>query len=200
MSYDAPPPPPPPYGQDPYGQGPGQPGQPGQPYPPQYAAPAYAISPYSHWGKRVGAYLVDAIVGAIVAIPLYVGYGIVISQADVYTDPDGVSRRHGDVSTPGLVLIALGALLSLVFTVWNYAYRQGRTGYTVGKSALGIRLISERTGQPLGIGLTIVRFFAHFVDTLICYLGWLWPLWDAKRQTIGDKIMGSVVVDQPPQK
>jgi hypothetical protein len=24
---------------------------------------------------------------------------------------------------------------------------------------------------------------------LICYIGWLFPLWDAKRQTIGDKIM-----------
>ena len=44
-----------------------------------------------------------------------------------------------------------------------------------------------------------MRQLAHIVDSLICYIGWLFPLWDAKRQTIGDKIMGTVVVKDPAQ-
>jgi hypothetical protein len=37
---------------------------------------------------------------------------------------------------------------------------------------------------------------AHILDSLPCYLGYLWPLWDAKRQTFADKVMGTVVIEQ----
>jgi uncharacterized RDD family membrane protein YckC len=37
------------------------------------------------------------------------------------------------------------------------------------------------------------------VDGIICYIGWLFPLWDAKKQTLADKIMGTVVVTAPKQ-
>jgi uncharacterized RDD family membrane protein YckC len=32
------------------------------------------------------------------------------------------------------------------------------------------------------------------VDAFICYIGFLWPLWDTKRQTLADKIMQTVVI------
>ena len=32
-------------------------------------------------------------------------------------------------------------------------------------------------------------------DSIICYIGWLFPLWDSKRQTLADKIMKTVVID-----
>ncbi len=41
---------------------------------------------------------------------------------------------------------------------------------------------------------------AHFLDSLACYVGWLWPLWDPKRQTFADKIMSTVVVEQRKPK
>jgi uncharacterized RDD family membrane protein YckC len=81
--------------------------------------------------------------------------------------------------------------------VWNYCIKQGRTGYTVGKGVLGIKLIKQDTGQPMGAGLSFVRQIAHVVDAIPCYLGYLWPLWDAKRQTFADKIMNTVVIEQP---
>lgn len=42
--------------------------------------------------------------------------------------------------------------------------------------------------------MSIVRQLAHVLDTLICYLGYLFPLWDAKRQTFADKLMSTVCV------
>jgi uncharacterized RDD family membrane protein YckC len=48
----------------------------------------------------------------------------------------------------------------------------------------------------MGVGLCFVRQLAHYIDSLACYLGWLWPLWDPQRQTLADKIMGTVVVVQ----
>ncbi|MDQ1647203.1 MAG: hypothetical protein QOJ50_3387, partial [Cryptosporangiaceae bacterium] len=48
--------------------------------------------------------------------------------------------------------------------------------------------------EPIGIGRTIRRDFAHIVDCFPWGIGVLWPLWDAKRQTFADKIMNTVVV------
>ena len=64
----------------------------------------------------------------------------------------------------------------------------------VGKSVLKIKVVSENSGQPIGFGLSIVRQLAHIVDAIICYIGFLFPLWDAKRQTLADKIMTTVVL------
>jgi hypothetical protein len=33
---------------------------------------------------------------------------------------------------------------------------------------------------------------AHLLDSIVCNLGYLFPLWDAKRQTIADKVMSTV--------
>jgi len=48
------------------------------------------------------------------------------------------------------------------------------------------------TGRPIG-GMAFVRDLTHILDSLACYLGWLWPLWDAKRQTFADKLIKTVV-------
>ena len=63
-------------------------------------------------------------------------------------------------------------------------------------------LIDEQTGRPPGGGMTFVRYIAKIVDSIICYVGWLFPLWDSKRQTVSDKIMHTVVVPggDPSQK
>jgi uncharacterized RDD family membrane protein YckC len=88
----------------------------------------------------------------------------------------------------------LATLVSLAYWIWNRGYRQGTTGSSLGKSVMKIKVVSEKTGQPIGFGLSLVRDLAHFVDAIICYIGFLFPLWDAKRQTLADKIMTTVVL------
>ncbi|QNN54314.1 RDD family protein [Nocardioides mesophilus] len=92
------------------------------------------------------------------------------------------------------MLLGYAVILGLV--IWNLFIRQGRTGWSIGKQVLGIRLISEQTGQPIGAGMAFVRTLAHFLDSLACYLGWLWPLWDPKCQTFADKLLRTVVIQQ----
>ena len=100
---------------------------------------------------------------------------------------------------------ALGLLVSLVLYIVAIAYfiiqlvKQGNTGQTIGKKVVGLKLVNESTGQPIGPGMSIVRQLAHIVDNIICYIGWLFPLWDAKKQTLADKIMGTVVYVVPKQ-
>jgi uncharacterized RDD family membrane protein YckC len=181
-----------PYGQQSFGQQPGggQPfGQPGQAPPPPYGQPAYgqqapfgqqgnpfgAPRNYANWGQRAGALLIDQ-------APFIVLYLLAV----VLT----VSGARG----LGTILYLLGALAGLGWSVYNRWIQQGNTGQSLGKRVLGIKLVSEQTGQPVGVGTAFLRDLAHIVDGLPCYLGYLWPLWDDKSQTFADKIVSSVVV------
>lgn len=155
------------YGQPAYGQQPY-----GQPYGYGYGQPQ---PPYASWGLRVAAALLDAV---IILVPFYVLFGI------------GSAVGGGT----GALLIAVAYALNLGYAIWNYGLKQGRTGQTIGKGVVHIRLVRDRDGGTLGGGLSFGRYILHIVDALPCLLGYLWPLWDAKRQTFADKIVSSVVV------
>jgi uncharacterized RDD family membrane protein YckC len=154
---------------------------------------------FASWGRRVLGYLVDTFLGAVFGIPLGIGYWMLHDELDYTTDAAGnrVLSGHTDVSALTIALLVVGGVISLAFTIWNVLIRQGRTGYSLGKSAVGIRLVDAAAGEPVGAGICLLRQLAHIVDSLFCYLGWLWPLWDPRRQTLGDKIVGTVVVIQP---
>lgn len=179
------------YGQQQYGQP-----QYGQP---QYGQPQYGqygdTSPYAHWGLRVAARLLDSALLIPFYIVFFVGFGTAVSS--LHTDPVTGQTTHGDGLALGLVIVAAGGLVAFGFAFWNQIVRQGRTGQSLGKQWMSITLIDERTGQPLGVGMNFVRELAHFVDGIACDIGYLWPLWDPKRQTFADKIMTTVVVPRP---
>jgi uncharacterized RDD family membrane protein YckC len=83
--------------------------------------------------------------------------------------------------------------LVLVWALYN-AWLAGTTGQSYGKRLAGTRLVRADNGQLLGGWLAIGRHLLHILDALPCYLGYLWPLWDEKRQTFADKIVRSQVV------
>jgi uncharacterized RDD family membrane protein YckC len=166
-----------------------------------YGADAPVRITYASWGRRVLGYLVDIFLSAVASIPLIVSFAMLAPELDMRVDPvtgESYSGPNADVSGATIGLLVLGVLVALAFGIWNQVIRQGRTGYSLGKTAVGIRLVKDGSGQPMGAGWCFVRQLAHYVDSLICYLGWLWPLWDTKRQTLADKIMGTVVVVQSP--
>jgi uncharacterized RDD family membrane protein YckC len=178
----------PPYGsQPPYGTpqpGHGQPPAPG-------AAGGYVPDQPGHymgrtlanWPQRVGAYLIDNLIASIpafLAIILFSG-----------TQP-------GETPSAGAGLVAfLLYLVSLGLWIYNRSILMGRTGQSWGKQVLNLRLVRMADGQPMGGGMAFVRDLVHILDGLLCYLGFLWPLWDARRQTLfGDKIMNTVVLSE----
>ncbi|MEA2715823.1 MAG: hypothetical protein QOI56_881 [Actinomycetota bacterium] len=140
-------------------------------------APGPGGPPLASWGQRVGAYLVDALIGAAIGAVGWLLYAILGTVSDAL----------------GVFFLVLGYIASIGFQIWNYV-RQGNTGQTIGKGVLNIRLVRLDGVEPPGVGLSIGRWFLHIVDALPCYLGFLWPLWDDKRQTFSDKILNTVVV------
>lgn len=167
MANFPPPPPPPP---------PGGPGW-GPPTDAGFQPPGAAQASYASWTQRVGASLLDGLIGGAFVLAGFLLAFIFGSVSDV----------------PGGIALVLGYVGSIAFSFWNLA-RQGRTGQTIGKGVLGITLVRLGQTGPPGVGLSIGRSFLHIVDALPCYLGFLWPLWDKQRQTFTDKILETVVV------
>jgi uncharacterized RDD family membrane protein YckC len=166
---------------------------------------------YASWGRRVAAYLIDSlltlpflIIGAVIGIG-----GLMASLNGATVDPAtgeivGGSAGMGAATLGGLFLVLLAAL---GVTVWNRVLRQGTTGYSVGKSVMGIRLVKAHNhGIPAGVGPALGREALRYVIPMIPYIGWLyivtylWPLWDADKQTLDDKAVKTVVINQPKQK
>ncbi len=141
------------------------------------------------------AYLIDTI---RIAVVYGIGYVIMILTSEQVV----LRRREPDTTSPSTASASPAASvwrrsgwriwLVLAYAVWNIGYRQGTTGSSIGKGVMKFKVVSETTGQPIGFGMSVVRQLAHFVDAIICYVGFLFPLWDSKRQTLADKIMTTV--------
>jgi uncharacterized RDD family membrane protein YckC len=168
-------------------------------YAPPAPGPAIRTLPtdsYAPWLSRALAFLIDILPYAVVH---GIGIGIMaatqqsacVTDVTQYTVNQYCSTQN---STIGMLAQWLAWLIGVTYLVWNYGYRQGTTGSSLGKSVTKIKVVSEVTGQPLGFGMSVVRQIAHFVDAIICFIGFLLPLWDSKRQTLADKIMTTVVL------
>lgn len=186
--------PPPAYGQQPYQQPYQQPSQHpyAQPYQQSYAQPYAPVYPYAPWTRRVGAYLVDFAPALIAQIPFYIGYVLWLNEA-----MRAATLGSDVVPTAGLGWMVVGGVLALLAIGWQLYNRwltAGRTGQSVGKRVLKLHLLGEATGQPIGPLNAFLRDLVHVLDG-IAYVGYLWPLWDDKRQTFSDKLMKTVVTD-----
>jgi uncharacterized RDD family membrane protein YckC len=195
------PPPPPPYGAPPQYGAP-QYGAP-QYGAPQYGAPQYggpghpAYGPpvppggYASWGRRVAGYLWDVVV-VLPALAVMTGGAVLLAV--------GGAIGEGGAAT---ALIIGGVVVLLAAYAWgfylmfrNIWFDQGRTGWTYGKRKVGIRVLREVDGQPMGVGNAVARWLLHGLLNSCLMLDYLWPLWDPRNQTLTDKVLGTVVIHQ----
>jgi len=157
---------------------------PEQPYLPE-PAPAPA-EPYAHWWRRAVATLLDTL--------LQLPFGVASAIGTAMTKGTGTPTS---TVIAGLVISIAASVGSLWFGIWNQYVRQGRVGASLGKMCVGILVLSERDARPIGGWMTFLRAWVHLVDLLSLGLGYLWPLWDRKRQTFADKLMSTVVLHLP---
>lgn len=93
------------------------------------------------------------------------------------------------------VLKSVGAVLALLVSIAYYSYLEGgASGQTLGKRALGIRVISLDDGGPIGYGRGFIRWIGRIVSAIPLLLGYFWMLWDKESQCWHDKFASDVVV------
>ena len=156
---------------------------------------------FTPWRTRVCAWLLDYLP---VSLLIGIGWAVLAATRETTCVADISEYDLGefcraDASTVGTVsALAMFPLLALTYLIWNLGYRQGVTGCSIGKSIMGFQLIGEKDGQPIGFAVSLLREFGYLLLLAACGLLWfvavLYPLWDAKRQTVADKIMSTVCV------
>jgi len=103
-------------------------------------------------------------------------------------------------SRSGGGLYWIGALIQLAAVGWALfnGYQAGETGQSIGMKQTGLRLVGEQTGQNIGGSQGLLRNLLFVVTGCCCgivgLVDNLFPLWDAKKQTLRDKIGKSVVI------
>ncbi|MCZ0730830.1 RDD family protein [Mycolicibacterium iranicum] len=148
---------------------------------------------YTRWLTRVGAFVIDG-------TPVLVGWVIWEVVAVASAPTECVTYDNGGVactalhSPEGDIAGVLAVIVTIVYLGWNFGYRQGRSGSSLGKSVMGFRVVSENTWQPIGFGGSALRQALHLIDVALCGIGFLLPILDPRRQTLADKLMGTVCV------
>lgn len=161
------------------------------------AGPAPGVAFAGH-GARLGAYILDAIILAVVVSAIVVLstlpvigtiLGRIGAQEDYWSDSTTWAQLGGGI---GLAIIGaiVASLVGLVYFPWFWA----RGGQTPGMRAAGIRVVRDRDGGPIGGGAAILRLVGFWVSGAVFFLGYVWILIDERRRGWHDLLAGTCVI------
>jgi uncharacterized RDD family membrane protein YckC len=135
---------------------------------------------YATFWRRLGAYIIDAIITGIIGMIM----GAVIGA---------VLIRPGENSS-ALVAQVLIQILSLAISWGYYAGMESSAAQaTVGKQALGIK-VTDLYGQRISFGRATGRFFGKIVSSLTLGIGYLMVFWTQKKQALHDQMASTLVL------
>jgi uncharacterized RDD family membrane protein YckC len=147
------------------------------------AAPGRPAAParYGGFWRRFWACMLDGIVLGFASMLVY-GAGIAV-----------VGFLSPGIEDPAKTLLIPQLVANMLIKAFYFIYFHALTGQTVGKLALGLKVV-KREGDPIGFGRATVRYFGSFISLLFAGLGFAWIAFDARKQGWHDKMAGSFVV------
>ncbi len=173
--------------------------------------------PTAVMGVRIGAYLLDAAVAAVVLGVL----GFALLSAAAQTAPGGTVRcPDGGAREPGEPVLCLEdgpaevrfltdeglddltgdlVLASGLLTVVNHVLLQGLVGASVGKLVLGLRVVRPN-GDDAGLARCLLRTVLLVVDAFACAAIGLFTSFTSRgHRRVGDMVADTLVVSRRDQ-
>jgi uncharacterized RDD family membrane protein YckC len=191
--------------------------------PPPYAAPQPYGTPYpayaaglpvgpepdlAEWWRRLLGRLIDILVLTIVATPIALA---VLSHP--FSQYQRIVNRYPDLNTPAAQtalgradgkLLGSWLVFACIIAVLSFFYdsiQHGLWGQTLGKRALGTRVVSAYDRSKISGGTAAGRAAMYalipvipLIGTLFSLLNGLWLTWDRRRQALHDKAARTIVV------
>ena len=143
---------------------------------------------FASWGSRVGGHIINSLVAALFELPALIAFFTVPTEVRVCTVNGEVGLCKYPTGAGWAIIAVLGIVGFVAFAVL-YSKKVASTGQAWGHKAVGVRIVDATTGGNIGAGKAFFRYLiGSWVNSFICALGYLWPLWDAKKQTFGDKM------------
>ncbi len=144
------------------------------------------------WWQRVLAWMIDVLVvwGPVLIVGAAAGaFG---------RSSSGILGQNPGVHSTSSAVTAVFAVGAVLFAGYFVILNGWFTGQTLGNVALGIAVRDASTGRAIGLPRSLVRLLVrtglYLLFLIPGLVNDLYPLWDARRQTLADKAAGSVVV------
>ena len=150
---------------------------------------------YGGFWQRFGARFLDGIIVVALALIPAIIVGVLVYQAAYPSDQLFVSDQQAANAETAGTWAGWGVymLVSVMYFLIGWS-----TGGTWGLRAFGLRLVNTATGGAPGLGSALARLIVQYISAIPLYLGFLWMLWDDKKQTWHDKVAGTIVVARQP--
>lgn len=146
---------------------------------------------YAGFWIRLAAALIDSVIITVIILPLLFWiYGVDYLlptpsvSADVYELLCSSIRPRGVAD----ILLSYVAPFAAVLLFWKYR------AATPGKILLSLKIVDADTLGKLSLRQCLVRSLAYLVSMLPLGLGFVWIVWDTRKQGWHDKLAGTVVV------
>ena len=158
-------------------------------------------------GKRIVAYLIDWVIPVAVGIVLFITLAESLDKGGTFfegVDMCDSIRDSGEATlcfeTDDSVVAVDGGETALVFgipiliSLLNHVLLQGATGASLGKHALGLRVVEQR-GEIAGYGRQLVRWlFLFLVDSQCAVVGLIVAAVTHPHRRVGDFVAGTYVI------
>jgi uncharacterized RDD family membrane protein YckC len=132
---------------------------------------------YAGFGVRFFASIIDTLILMLITYPLlYLIYG------SYYWDSDEVFLGFAD--------FVLSCALPIAGTIAFWMYKSA----TPGKMSLKLAVVDAKTGGKPTLQQSIIRYIGYIISALPLLLGYIWVIFDPKKQALHDKLAGTVVI------
>lgn len=126
---------------------------------------------------RLGACLIDSLLLMSIMAPL-----LYLFDGQQYPYPQGLTED------PYSLLLNYG--LPLIATVLFWVYHSA----TPGKMVFSVKVMDAKTGSSPTAKQSLIRYLGYYICILSLGVGFIWVLWDAKKQGWHDKMAKTIVV------
>ena len=157
--------------------------------------PPVILGRYAGFFSRAAAYGLDRLIsfGIAFVIMLVIEFFLNLFGVDQWLE-----NLSGDATVNAVLAILLSTLV--INLLVSIGYNVGfwvMSGQTPGKRVLGVRVM-RKDGTRLTLGNALLRQVGYWISAIF-YLGFLWILFDNKRQGFHDKLAGTIVTYSWPE-
>jgi uncharacterized RDD family membrane protein YckC len=141
--------------------------------------------------RRAAAYGIDKIILHVISIILLLS-GMLAIGLGFPAYHHGHGRGFFDGIPDGRFIVfyyAMTVFVNMIYFTWFH----GATGQTPGKILLNLRVV-QTMGDPMTFGVAFLRWVGCIISAAGICMGFIWVIFDRKKQGWHDKIAGTVVI------
>lgn len=144
---------------------------------------------YGSFWERFAAIIIDGIILWVVGYLIGMMFGAPSSEEIM-----ALSQSEGFSSAMSASYFSTSNTITLIIQWLYFAFMHSSSSQaTLGKRALGLK-VTGMNGQRISFLNATGRYFASFISGIILFIGYLMMLWDDKKQTLHDKLAGTLVI------